>query len=115
VSNHPITPQASSQVNHDQVRSDLIEPEAMLANGEVHQLADSRLAPDFEHVPAHRMAILLRRAVGPHRLHRSVSGKPLVPPEFDVCADIRGFAPEVFGKLKPFLKSRKPPVDPVFR
>jgi hypothetical protein len=42
VSNHPITPQASSQVNHDQVRSDLIEPEAMLANGEVHQLAGLR-------------------------------------------------------------------------
>jgi hypothetical protein len=31
VSNHPITPLASSQINHDQVRIELIEPEAMPA------------------------------------------------------------------------------------
>jgi hypothetical protein len=31
MSNHPITPLASSQVNHDQVKIELVEPEAMPA------------------------------------------------------------------------------------
>jgi hypothetical protein len=31
MSNHPITPLASSQINHDQLRIELVEPEAMPA------------------------------------------------------------------------------------
>jgi hypothetical protein len=31
MSNHPITPLASSQVNHDHLRIELVEPEAMPA------------------------------------------------------------------------------------
>jgi hypothetical protein len=31
VPNHPITPLASAQVNHDQLRIELVEPEAMPA------------------------------------------------------------------------------------
>jgi hypothetical protein len=31
MSNHPITPLASSQVNHDEIKVELLEPEAMPA------------------------------------------------------------------------------------
>jgi hypothetical protein len=31
MSNHPITPLASSQINHDQLKVELVEPEAMPA------------------------------------------------------------------------------------
>jgi hypothetical protein len=113
-SHHPL---ASSQVNHDQVRIELIEPEATPANkGRRTKIISFSTGTRYEQVAGHIgwlscCAALLGVTVST----ASVSGKPLVPREFDVCADIRGFVPEVFGQLKPFLKSRKPPVDHVFR